>query len=117
MAENGASTTELGTSEARKRLPGLVRTAAARSKPAKRPKDRAIEIKPRGGERSASLVPTIDLDAAEERIAALEEDLENAGIALFLQDRLAQTNGKRLSAEEFLRGIGMDDFIGELPGR
>jgi hypothetical protein len=35
-----------------------------------------------------SLVPTVDLVAAKERIEQLEEDLENAGLALFLQERL-----------------------------
>ncbi|MCA1695596.1 MAG: hypothetical protein LC749_13185, partial [Actinobacteria bacterium] len=105
------------TSEARKALPQLVDEAVSRKRPAQRPRTNAVEIRPRGRERSASLVPTIDLDAAEARIDELEEELENAGIALFLQDRLAQTNGRRVSTEDFLRGIGMEEFVARLPGR
>jgi hypothetical protein len=107
----------LGTAEARKSLPSIVRKAARRKKPASSPKRHAIEIKPRGEEGSASIVPTIDLDAAEERIDELEEDLENAGIALFLHERLTATGERRLSTAEFLEGIGMDEFIDELPRR
>lgn len=106
---------ELTTSEARKRLPKLVRSASSRRSPAKSPKARAVEIKPRDEEGSASLVPTMDLDAAENRIERLEEDLENAGIALFLHERLSKTSGERLSAEEFLREIGMEQFVERLP--
>lgn len=104
----------LGTAEARKALPDLVRKATSRKTPAAAPKRHAVEIKARGGQRSASLVPTIDLDAAEERIENLEEQLEDAGIALFLHERLSSTTGERLSSEEFLRGIGMDEFVGEI---
>ncbi len=107
--------TELTTSEARKRLPKLVRNASSRRSPAKSPKARAVEIKPRDEEGSASLVPTMDLDAAEARISELEEEVENAGIALFLHERLAKTSGERLSAEEFLTEIGMDEFVERLP--
>lgn len=107
----------MGTAEARKSLPDLVRKAVAHKKPASAPKRHAVEIKPRGEQRSASLVPTIDLDAAEERIEELEEELENAGIALFLHERLSTTGGKRLSAEEFLEEIGMDEFVRELSQR
>lgn len=107
----------LGTAEARKTLPDLVRRAVSKTRPAGSLKKNAVEIKPRGEERTASLVPTIDLDAAEDRIDELEEQLENAGIALFLHERLSATSGQRLSAEEFLRGIGMDEFVEELPNR
>lgn len=117
MGRRENPTDELGTSEARKSLPELVRKAAARTRAASSPKRHAVEIKTRGEKRSASLVPTIDLDAAEARIGELEEALENAGIALFLQERLGETSGERLTSEEFLRGIGMDEFVEELPDR
>ncbi len=113
----GSQMETMGTSEARKALPDLVRRAVARKKPAGSPKRNAVEIQPRGGVRSASLVPTIDLDAAEEEIETLREDLENAGIALFLLDRLGRTSGDRLSEAEFLSEIEMDDFAGELSDR
>jgi hypothetical protein len=62
------------------------------------------------------LVPTVDLIAAQERIEGLEEELENAGLALFLQGRLQQSDGERLSASDFLTEIGMGEFVGQLPG-
>lgn len=113
----GSQAGTLGTSEARKSLPELVRRAVAKKKPAESLKKNAVEIQPRGEERSASLVPTIDLDAAEEEIEGLKEDLENAGIALFVLDRLNRTSGERLSEAEFLAEIGMDDFAQELSDR
>ncbi len=75
-----------------------------------------VRIATRGQEGSASLVPTVDLVAAKERIEQLEEDLENAGLALFLQERLAMSEGKRLSAGDFLTEIGMGEFVEQLPG-
>ena len=62
------------------------------------------------------MVPTIDLIAAKDRIEELEEELENAGLALFLQERLAHGEGKRLSAGDFLQEIGMREFVEQLPG-
>ncbi len=69
------------------------------------------------------LVPEVDAAAhADEvaqltaRVGELEDDLEDAGMALFLQDRLASMSGKRLSTEELLRGIGMEGHIDLLPG-
>ena len=61
-------------------------------------------------------MPTVDLIAAKERIEELEEELENAGLALFLQDRLRRGDGKRLSAGDFLAEIGMSEFVDQLPG-
>lgn len=101
--------------QARKSLPELVRRAVAKKKPAESPKQSAVEIQPRGQARSASLVPTIDLDAAEEEIERLHEDLENAGIALFILDRLNRTGRERLSEAEFLAEIGIDELAKE-PG-
>lgn len=43
----------------------------------------------------------------EAEIARLTDELENAGIALFLLDRLSKTSGERLSEGEFLAEIGM----------
>lgn len=93
----------------------MIRKAVAHRKPSREPKRHAVEIRPRGQQRSVSLVPTIDLDAAAERIEQLEEELENAGIALFLHERERMSSkGGRLSVEEFLQEIGMDEFAGEL---
>lgn len=105
----------IGTAEARKQLPDLVRSAARPATAADLPSNRAVEIQTRGEARSASLVPTIDIDAADHRIDELEDQLENAGIALFLHERLEATAGDLISAQTFLESIGMDEFLDELP--
>jgi len=106
----------LGTSEARRNLPQLVRKASSRRTPSPSLESNVTLITTRGQEGSASLVPTVDLVAAKERIEELEEELENAGLALFLQERLAGSEGKRLSAGDFLMEIGMGEFVERLPG-
>ena len=111
----GKRPVELGTSEARRNLPQLVRKASVRRMPSADPESNAIRIKPRGQEGSASLVPTVDLVAAKDRIEELEEELENAGLALFLQERLQRSRGEGLSAADFLAEIGMGEFVEKLP--
>lgn len=106
----------LGASAARRSLPQLVKKASSRRTPSRDPESNAIRITTRGQEGSASLVPTVDLVAAKDRIEELEEDLENAGLALFLQERLEKGEDERLSAGDFLREIGMGEFVGKLPG-
>lgn len=93
----------------------MVKKASSRRKPSPDPESNAIRIAARGQDGSASLVPTIDLTAAKERIEELEEELENAGLALFLQERLEQGDDNRLSAGDFLQEIGMGEFIEQLP--
>lgn len=44
------------------------------------------------------------------------EELENAGLALFLRERLEKSDGERLSAGDFLTEIGMGEFVGQLSG-
>jgi hypothetical protein len=107
----------LGTSEARRTLPELVKKASSKRKPAVDPERNAVRIKTRGASGSASLLPTIDLIAAKSRIDELEEELENAGLALFLQERLAEGKAARLSGGEFLKEIGMGEFVEQLPER
>jgi hypothetical protein len=114
-AARGKKPIALGTSEARRNLPQLVKKASARRKPAIDPESHAVRITTRGLEGSASLVPTVDLIAAKERIEELEEELENAGLALFLQERLQGGAGDRLSAGDFLAEIGMGEFVEQLP--
>jgi hypothetical protein len=104
----------MGTSEARTNLPALVREITAHEEPGSL-REHAVEIRPRGSRQSALLVSSVDVDAMEARLEELEEDLENAGIALYLQDRIGTS--KRVGASEFLSGIGMEEFIDELPGR
>jgi hypothetical protein len=115
-AARGKKPLALGTSEARRSLPQLVKLASARRKPSPDPESHAVRITTRGQDGSASLVPTVDLIAAKERIEELEEELENAGLALFLQDRLQRGSEERLSAGDFLAEIGMSEFVEQLPG-
>ena len=49
-------------------------------------------------------------------MTALEEELENAGLALFLQERVEKCACERLSVGDFLTEIGMGEFVGQLPG-
>lgn len=114
-ATRGRRPTELGTSEARRNLPRLIKKASARRDPSADLEGNAVQIKTRGLEGSASLVPTVDLIAAKERIEDLEEQLENAGLALFLQERLAKSDDERLSAGDFLAAIGMGELVERLP--
>jgi hypothetical protein len=114
-AARGKKPVALGTSEARRNLPQLVKEASSRRRSSDL-ESNAVRITTRGQEGSASLVPTVDLVAAKERIEELEEELENAGLALFLQERLASSEGKRLSAGDFLTDIGMGEFVERLPG-
>lgn len=113
----------LATAEARRALPGLVKDMSAKSKPSEGLLDDAVEIGPhrKGG---AVLIPEVDAKAhADElsrlraQVEELEGDLEDIGMALFIEERLATTSGQRLTAEEFLRGIGMEDHVERLPGR
>ncbi len=115
-AARGKKPVALGTSEARRNLPRLVKEAASRRTPSPELDSNVVRIATRGEEGSASLVPTVDLVAAKERIGELEEELENAGLALFLQERLERSGGERLSAGDFLAEIGMAEFVEQLPG-
>jgi len=114
-AARGKKPAALGTSEARRNLPRLVKKASSRRMPSADLESNVVRIITRGQEGSASLVPTVDLVAAKERIEELEEELENAGLALFLQERLGSGEGNRLSAGDFLAEIGMGEFVEQLP--
>jgi hypothetical protein len=119
----GSRTRSLATTEARKALPQLVNKMSAKHKASADLMEDAIDIGPhrKGG---AVLLPSVDLAAhatevadLRARVEQLEEDLEDAGMALFLQERLATTSGQRLTTEQFLAGIGMEGHIEQLRGR
>jgi hypothetical protein len=121
MAEAHAKS--MATTEARNALPQLVREMGAKRRPSADLMHDAIDIGPhrKGG---AVLLPEVDVTAhaaevarLRARVEELEDELEDAGMALFLQDRLAVTSGERLTAGEFLTGIGMQDYVERLPGR
>jgi hypothetical protein len=121
MSEEHAKS--MATTEARRALPQLVKRMAAKRKPSADLRQDAIDIGPhrKGG---AVLLPEVDVAAHAAEIAALrarveelEEDLEDAGMVLFLQERLASASGERLTAEQFLTGIGMDVHVERLRER
>lgn len=114
--------TSMATTEARKALPRLVKEMGAKREPSADLMQDAIDIGPhrKGG---AILLPGVDVTAyaeevarLRERVEELEEDLEDAGMALFLQERLSATSGERITAEELLTSIGMADHIERLLG-
>jgi len=115
--------TSMATTEARAALPRLVKQMGAKREPSVDLLQDAIDIGPHrtGG---AVLLPEVDALAHAEQVtrlraqvAQLEEALEDVGMVLFLQDRLATTAGPRLSAEQFLSDIGMEGHIERLGGR
>jgi len=119
----GSRTRSLATTEARKALPQLVNRMSAKHTASTDLMEDAIDIGPhrKGG---AVLLPSVDLAAhatevaeLRARVEQLEEDLEDAGMALFLQERLATTSGPRLTTEQFLTGIGMESHIEQLRER
>ncbi|MGH2878089.1 MAG: hypothetical protein ACRDK4_00550 [Solirubrobacteraceae bacterium] len=111
----------MASTEARQALPELVKSMGAKHTASADLLADAVEIGPhrKGG---ALLLPEVDAleymqstERLRERVSQLEESIENLGMALFLGDRLAATSGERLSSEQFLTGIGMEEFVAELP--
>ena len=98
----------LPTTQARTKLPSIVKELAETPRPARRLTDNAIEVGPhnRGG---VWIVPAVDAEASMERedelrdrIEELDDELENVAIGLFLMDRMASSSGKTMSADEFI---------------
>ena len=113
----------LATTEARKVLPQLVNAMSAKGKASADVMEDAVVI---GRHRTggAVLLPGVDLAAIaadvvalRARVEQLEADLEDAGMALFLQERLATIPGRRLTTEQFLTGIGMESHVEQLRER
>jgi hypothetical protein len=114
--------TSLPTAEARRQLPSLVKEMGAKVKASASLLQDAVDIGPHrtGG---AILIPAVDVvkhqqtvEALRARVEQLEGELEDVALGIFLQQRLATTTGDRLGAEEFLTGIGMEEFVAKLPG-
>lgn len=110
----------LSSSEAREKLPTLVREASGARRPAATLAARAVEIGPynRGG---AWLIPEIDAQAAiqrerelREQVAQLEEQLEDLALAELVRARLATASGRRMSGVEFIRSLGFGEMADEL---
>jgi len=108
--KSGAKT-KMTTSEARKALPGLARDAAQRDKASGGLLDNAIEIQPRGEERSAFLVPEVDLEAAQQRIEELEEELEDVALVRMLEHRVQADPGNLTHVDDVIRELGFDELL------
>lgn len=94
--------------EARVELYGIVNEFAGIEEASDSLLDRAVEIGPRrrGG---AILVPEVDAREAARRIEELEDELEDIGLALLLQERLGDTT--RSSIDEAAAELGLTEFI------
>jgi hypothetical protein len=103
------------TTEARKSLPQLARDAARRAKAGKGLLDNAVEIQPRGERRSAYLVPEVDLEAAQRRIAELEEELEDVALVRMLEERLQRDTGNLTPVDDIIGAFGFDELRSDSP--
>lgn len=105
------------TTEARTRLPQLVNELVGVTEPGDSLFSHAVEVGPRhrGG---VVMLPSIDVEAALEReaamqaqVEALEDELENIAIGLLLTDRIARSSGATVSADDVIRGLGHGDLL------
>lgn len=113
---SGRAQVVLTTSQARTVLPELARTAAKRSKPSKSLFEHAIEIQPRGEERSAYLVPEVDVEEAERRIEELEEELEDIALVRLVEQRALADSGNLTPVDDVIREFGFHDLLSESAG-
>jgi hypothetical protein len=111
----GAKTT-LTTSEARSSLPALARAAARRAKPSKSLLDNAVEIQSRGEQRSAYLVPQVDVEDATRRIEKLEDELEDIALVRLLEQRVLADSGRLTPVDDVMREFGFHDLLSEAVG-
>jgi hypothetical protein len=103
----------LTTSEARSVLPELARTAARRTRPSKSLLDNAVEIQPRGEERSAYLVPEVDIEKASLRIEELEDELEDVALMRLLEQRALADSGNLTPVDDVIIEFGFEDLLDE----
>lgn len=109
-AKSGAKA-KLTTSEARKALPGLARDGAQRDRASGSLLDNAIEIQPRGEQRSVFLIPEVDLDAAQQRIEELEEELEDVALVRMLEHRVHADPGNLTPVDDVIRELGFPELL------
>jgi hypothetical protein len=97
--------------QARRELYALIDEFRKPSEPSASLLDRAVEIGPRrqGG---AWLVPEADAQAALDRIDELEQELEDIGVGLLVQERLARGSlDEDLSLEQLARQLGREHLL------
>lgn len=97
--------------QARTELYSLVKEFAEVEQASESLLERAVEIGPRrqGG---AVLLPEVDALEAARRLEELEEELEDIGLALMLQGRLAEP-GERITLDQMAAELGLTDFLTE----
>jgi citrate lyase beta subunit len=74
--------------------------------------DRAVEVGPRG-HGGVVILPKIDAEAALERIAQLEGELEDLTLARFVEARLHTPTEDLLSVEELADSVGLRDLLSD----
>lgn len=96
---------QLGTDQARTRLPKLVDAMRRRRKPSSGLLDNAYGIGPRrqGG---ALLIPELDALAAVERIERLEAEAEDLALALLLRERAGESSDQGIPIDDVIRELG-----------
>lgn len=126
MARSGKKTStflrprrSLSSSDAREKLPSLVKEASAVTKPAKSLASRAVEIGPynRGG---AWLIPAADAQAAIERqeslierVAELEEVIDDMTAAPIIAARSGTPLERWVTLDDFAAGLGAAEVLEE----
>ena len=111
MAAKQTPRTRYTVEQARRELYALIDEFRKLSEPSESLVDRAVEIGPRrqGG---AWLVPEADAQAALARIEELEEELEDIGIGLLVQERLARGQLEDdLTLDELARQVGREHLL------
>jgi hypothetical protein len=104
------------TTEARKSLPTLAKTAARRKRPSKRLRDNAVAIQPRGEEGRALLVPEVDIAEAERHIAELEETIEDIELMRLVEERVKGGAERGTPIDDVIRRFGFEEeLLGERP--
>jgi hypothetical protein len=96
---------QLGTDQARTRLPKLVDAMRRKRKPSTSLLDNAYGIGPRrqGG---ALLIPEVDAIAVLERLEQLEAEAEDLAIALLLRERAGESSADGVPLDEVIEELG-----------
>lgn len=96
---------QLGTDQARTRLPKLVDAMRRRRKPSRSLLDNAYGIGPRrqGG---ALLIPEVDAIAVLERLEQLEAEAEDLAVALLLRERAGESSAEGVPLDEVIEELG-----------
>jgi hypothetical protein len=103
----------LTVDEARKDLHGLVKEFRAVAEPGDTLLDHAVEVGPhrKGG---LLMVPEVDARAAIERIDELEEELEQIGMAMIIEQRRSTASPDEYRPlDDLIRHFGFEDLLQE----